>query len=125
MKNQVSYSNEDGIRDLLIGRSIVQAGGESLTLDDGTVLTIVPNDGCHGCPSGNYWIEELNQSPINAIMAVEFEAEDSNEDAYCEVDTTYRIFVLAENTRIKLLEVQGSDGNGYYGSGYWIEVKSS
>ena len=35
----------------------------------------------------------------------------------------YKIFVYAENKKIKLLQCDGDDGNGYYGTGYHIEVK--
>ena len=38
-------------------------------------------------------------------------------------DTSYKIFVFCEDTRINLLQVDGSDGNGYYGTGYTITVK--
>jgi hypothetical protein len=51
-------------------------------------------------------------------MAVDFECVDSDRDPELE---SFRIFVLAEDRRIKLLEVEGID-NGYYGSGYWIDV---
>lgn len=38
-------------------------------------------------------------------------------------DTSYKIFVFCEDTRINLVDVSGSDGNGYYGTGYTITVK--
>ena len=59
-------------------------------------------------------------------MAVDFETVNDKayeyQPDYNKTAFTYRIFVLAEDTRIKLLEVSGDDGNGYYGTGYWIEV---
>lgn len=110
------HSDEHAIRETLIGRTVTKVNEETLELDDGTRLTVRPNDGCGGCPSGNYWLNELNDCPVNAIMAVEFieEGEDDH--------TSYKVFVLAENQHIKLLEVEGSDGNGFYGTGYWIQV---
>ena len=42
----------------------------------------------------------------------------NNSDMY-----SYSIFVLAEDNRIKVLQVDGDDGNGYYGTGYRILVR--
>lgn len=54
----------------------------------------------------------------------------SNEDIVCDDNTndkydktSYKIFVLAADKRIKLLQVDGDDGNGWYGTGYSIIVK--
>lgn len=116
--NLYHYQQEQ-IKDLLLGRTVTKVADNSLILDDGTILRIHPNEGCGGCSSGWYDISELNDCPVNAIMNVEF-SEEEQENGYD--DYVYRIFVLAENQRIKLLEVEGSDGNGYYGSGYWIEI---
>jgi hypothetical protein len=107
-----SYLDRDKIRDLLLGHSVTIVGPDRLQLDDGTVLEIVPNEGCGGCSEGHYSIDELNECPNNAIMSVEFEDSD---------DEVFRVFVYAESTKIKLLEVSGHD-NGYYGVGYWIWV---
>lgn len=34
----------------------------------------------------------------------------------------YKIFVFADNQQINLATFEGTDGNGYYGTGYCIEV---
>lgn len=57
----------------------------------------------------------------NVITNVEI-ACDEIEDTWGE-DWSYKIFVFAEDKRIKILQVDGSDGNGYYGTGYSIRVK--
>ena len=80
---------------------------------------MLPNEGCGGCSSGWYSITELNECD-NVITNVEFECEDID-DEYD--DTSYRIFVYAEDKRIKILQVDGTDGNGYYGTGYSIRVR--
>jgi hypothetical protein len=36
----------------------------------------------------------------------------------------YRIFVYAEDKKINLASFEGSDGNGYYGTGWWLAVAS-
>lgn len=84
------------------------------------LLRIGGNEGCGGCSSGWYELSELNGTAWNAITAVDFE--DSPDGSYGNGEGHYRIFVYCENRKIKLAEFEGSDGNGYYGTGYWIEV---
>lgn len=126
MVTELDQSDEAAIRELLLFHRITEVDcGENdwddgmIVLDNGTVLIIKPNDGCGGCPSGSYSITELNGCD-NVITHVELVREPDEE--YCEGDKTYSIFVYAENKRLKLLEVSGDDGNGYYGTGYKIEV---
>ena len=38
-------------------------------------------------------------------------------------EKSYKIFVFAEDRKIKLAQIDGDDGNGYYGTGYDIIVK--
>lgn len=114
--------DEKEIKELLIGRK-VKVDGDNLILDNGIILEVVANQGCGGCSSGWYSITKLNEVD-NAITNVEFECDDieSNEENDYN-DTSYKIFVFCEDTRINLLQVDGSDGNGYYGTGYEIIVK--
>ncbi len=119
----LDYEDEAQIKSLLMGRRVTKVNDTTLELDDGRILKIRGNEGCGGCSSGWYEIEELNDCPNNAIFNVEFEhTYDVDEDACYRGNETYRIFVYAENEKIKLLEVNGSDGSGFYGSGYWIDV---
>lgn len=113
-----SQDDEEAIRSILLGRTVAKVGDDKLRLDDGTELTITPNEGWCSCGAGDYALTELNECPVNAIMAVEFERIDDTS----EWATSYRVFVLAEDRRIKLMQVDGDDGNGYYGTGYWINV---
>ncbi len=102
-----------------IYRKIVKVENDTLYLDNGIELEIWPNEGCEGCSSGWYYLTELNDCD-NAITNVEFICENSEDSEY---ETSYKIFVFAENKTIKILQVDGSDGNGYYGSGYSIIVR--
>lgn len=115
------YYNESKITELLFGRKVKVVNENELLLDNGLVLEIQANEGCGGCVSGWYQLKELNGCD-NAITNVEFVCEGIN-DGDGWHDTSYKIFVLAEDTRIKLLQVDGTDGNGYYGTGYSIVVK--
>jgi hypothetical protein len=110
---KLNQDDQDEIRSLLIGRTVKVVGDDTLKLDNGVVLSIEPNFGCGGCPSGSYGIDELNDVP-NVITSVKFK-----EKGHSDV---FKIFVYSETSKIKMLEVSGDEGNGYYGYGYTISV---
>lgn len=114
--------DEKEIKELLIGRK-VKVEGDNLILDNGIILEVIANEGCGGCSNGWYSITKLNEVD-NAITDVQFICDDIEPDEKNDYsDTSYKIFVFCEDTRINLLQVDGSDGNGYYGTGYTITVK--
>lgn len=116
------YDNEEKIKELLMYRKIIKVDADTLYLDNGVELQVLPNKGCGGCGNGWYGIEELNGCD-NAITNVEFECEQLNPDNRWSEEYSYKIFVYAEDTKIKIVQVDGDDGNGYYGTGYSIRVK--
>lgn len=118
MKKRIYYYEESEIEKLLLYRKIVEVTGDTLILDNGTRLTVYPNEGCGGCSSGWYDIVELNKCD-NVITSVLCVCEPL--DGWAEY--SYQIFVYSENTETKILQVDGTDGNGYYGSGYSITVE--
>lgn len=118
---ELDECDEKEITKLLIGRK-VKVDGDNLILDNGIILEVVANEGCGGCSNGWYSITKLNEVD-NAITNVEFVCDGDVEDKENYDDTSYKIFVFCEDTRIKLLQVDGSDGNGYYGTGYTIRIK--
>ena len=109
--------NEKEIEELLLGHKVTVDDCGNLVLDNGVMLQINPNIGCGGCESGNYYLEHIS-SVNNAITNVEF-VEEFEDDCYYE---HYRIFVIADGMTTELLDVYGTDGNGYYGTGYTIDV---
>ena len=109
--------NEKEIEELLLGHKVTVDDYNNLVLDNGVVLQINPNIGCGGCESGNYYLEHI-ASVNNAITNVEF-VEEFEDDLYYE---HYKIFVIADGVTTELLDVYGTDGNGYYGTGYTIDV---
>ena len=121
MKKTISHYDEDAIKSLLLHRKVVRVDDDTMVLDNDTVLRVLPNEGCGGCNSGWYHLESLNTCN-NAIMNVEFDCEDTSDDY--EPDRSYRVFVCADGIPAKqtLLCVEGNDGNGYYGTGYELEV---
>ena len=137
--------SEDRLRELLVGKSVVSAEirNESperyssgptgyLTLSDGAVLKVWGNDGGCACSAGCYPLTALNGCE-NVITNVEVEEHPDGDDAKCKTcgkswcyehdnQGYYRIFVYAEDKRLPLASFEGSDGNGYYGSGWWLTV---
>lgn len=109
--------NEKEVEELLLGHKVTVDDYDNLVLDNGVVLQINPNIGCYGCESGNYYLQHIS-SVNNAITNVEF-VEEFEDDCYYE---HYRIFVIADGMTTELLDVYGTDGNGYYGTGYTIDV---
>lgn len=118
-KFEIEYYEEEKIKELLLYRKIVKAENNTLLLDNGVELEICANEGCGGCSAGWYEVVELNTCE-NAITNVEF-VEDNN-TKYEDDETSYKIFVLAADERTKILQVDGDDGNGYYGTGYTVNV---
>lgn len=118
-------NDEKEIKKLLIGHKVEVIGNNGqeaeLELDNGIRLKVLANEGCGGCSSGWYSINNLNNID-NAITNVEFECDDLDPRENDWNDTSYKIFVFCEDKRINLLDVTGSDGNGYYGTGYTIRV---
>ena len=122
-KDRTLYEcNEKEIEELLLGHKIVaDENNDALILDNGVVLQINPNVGCYGCESGNYYLQHIS-SVNNAITNVEFVNDHDDSDDDEEYYQHYRIFVIADGMTTELLDVYGTDGNGYYGTGYTIDV---
>lgn len=114
----ISYRDKGGLKDLFVGRKIVETRSDEgiLVLDNGKELSIKPNSGCWGCISGNFSLTELNEIN-NVITNVKTVRKD-------EDGTTYQLFLYVEGVKKKekLFTVSGTEGNGYYGTGYTIEV---
>lgn len=125
-------TDSDAIAALLVGRRIVsaeigtfwitdhQAYDGKMILDDGTELYLLANDGCGGCTNGYYELVEVAKVD-NIITSAGVEITEIRTDPY-EADTTYSIYVIADNTRINVADFQGDDGNGYYGTGFKLFV---
>lgn len=125
----------ESLSDVLVGRKIVHAeiGGDNypqvgyyqraegaLVLDDGTKLYLAGNEGCGGCSSGWYELEHV-ATVDNVITRVRV-VEDPDNDDREYTGGKYEIFVYADNEKVNIATFKGSDGNGYYGSGFTFEV---
>ena len=119
MSYELRFYEKAAIERLLVGRKIAKASVDTLELDDGRRLRFVGNDGGCACSAGCYDLTELNDVD-NIITAVEFLDDPDGDDM--DGGGTYKIFVFADNRRVNLATFEGTDGNGYYGTGYSIEV---
>lgn len=127
------HDGTGGLNSLLVGRSVVRAEVRTtrfaasvgtLLLDDGTVLEIVGNEGCGGCPGGWFEVEALNDfdNRIMRVKVVEFE---DGLTADSEHKMVFEIFVYgagAKPMKHSLGRVAGSLGSGYYGAGFTLRV---
>lgn len=126
MTKEIYYSDSKAISDLFVGKSVVaiSKNGDGMQLSDGTELRIVPNDGGCICGAGDYYLDRLNTFS-NVIMSAEVKISPreinngywSNEDA-----KTYQLFVYSEGIGESIAVISGDDGNGYYGTGFTIQV---
>jgi hypothetical protein len=112
-------SDKTGIENLLVGHRLMKVADDTLTLDDGRTLRFVGHEGGCACGAGDYDLTELN-GVDNVITRVEFVDSPAGDDE--TGDGHYRIFVFADNRQINLATFEGTDGNGYYGTGYMIQV---
>lgn len=113
--------NAAEIEALLLGHTVTKVDSDRLQLDDGTILILTGHDGGCGCNSGCYDLTELN-GVDNIITKVELVADPAG-DGYDADPGTYRIFVYADNVQVNLATFEGTDGNGWYGTGFSIEVR--
>ena len=129
----LTENDQTEIEALLMGRKVIKADDEHLLLDNGTVIKAIGHDGGCSCSAGCYDLSVLN-GVDNIITKVEFDYApagdygtparsghpDDPEDKWTGY---YRIFVYADNQQINLMQVDGSDGNGYYGTGFGLLVR--
>jgi hypothetical protein len=140
MAETYTEDDADKIAALLIGRRIVRAEMGSfpeqprdywqdpwegrLTLDDGTLLYLAGHDGGCSCSAGCYPLEKVAAAD-NVITSARVEClphDDSEPWEGGRESGTYRIFVFADAVEINVAEFVGTDGNGYYGTGFSLTV---
>ena len=149
MSEREEMPSEDRLRDLLVGRTVVSAevadtrppDGYStgptgtLMLSDGATLKVWGNDGGCACDAGCYPLAHL-ASAEGVITNVEVEENPADDTLRaCRIcggrtwecihpDGWYRVFVVTEAAgRSLVASFEGSDGNGYYGTGWWLMVE--
>ena len=129
----LTHDDQEQISALLMGRKVSKADGEHLLLDNGVTIKAIGHDGGCACSAGCYDLSVLN-GVDNIITRVEYDYQPAGD---YDTDRTgshpddpsdkwtgfYRVFVFAENQQINLMQFDGSDGNGYYGTGFELLVR--
>lgn len=117
----IDYSEAEQIAEVFVGRRIVAKddGSSVLTLDDGTTVKVVANEGGCACSAGDYVVEQLGtfDAIITSARVIETQTEEDYEDGRRYALTVYAGALLTEAA-----VVVGDDGNGYYGTGFTLEV---
>lgn len=117
---RVDEEELERLQELFVGKSVGKIDKDRLRLSDGTVLRLGGNDGGCACNAGDYELTELNRCE-NIITNVAVDTYDHGTG--WEPDKTYHLFVFADHRKINLATFEGTDGNGYYGTGFWVEVE--
>lgn len=90
-------------------------------LDDGTELYLKSNEGCPGCDSGWYSLVKVAITD-NIITSARVHCAPDDPSDFRSGKGVYQIFVFAEDREINVASFEGSDGNGYYGTGFALTV---
>ena len=117
----LTHNSDDGLyTQLLRGRYVTSIDDGTITLDDGTELYIHGNEGCGGCESGWYWLENVYKqgSRRARIMSAYVAYGEDDEDA----PSVYTLFVMVDGnpTQLPLATIRGDDGAGGYGTGFRV-----
>ena len=93
-----------------------------LTLDDDTIVYLVGHEGGCSCGAGDYVLTHLAKvdNIITDVKVVDLHGGDDDGG-----EGKYQIFVITEAEELKIAEFEGSDGNGYYGTGFHLLVKTA
>lgn len=131
---KLSHSDKTDLTELLLGHRIEKVEDDLLLLDNGVRVRAIGHSGGCSCSAGDYSLSVLN-SVDNIITNVEFDYRPAGDGTYPEFDQGdpdapkhsrtgyYRIFVFAGDERINLMQFNGTDGNGYYGTGFHVWVQ--
>jgi hypothetical protein len=116
---RIGYWDDLGseLSNLLVGRSIVEAEGANLTLDDGTVLEF-DKDNSDCCS----YIELVNSRSTNSIITAVKVEDDEGEYGEGAYHAWIRVLTEADPYGINIVEADGDASNGYYLHGFALGV---
>ena len=96
----LNQDSDDGLYTQLIrGRYVTSIEGGIITLDDGTELHIYGNEGCGGCSSGWYWLEETFKQGTRKARIMSAYVAYGEDDTDEEAPSVYTIFVMVDGTQ--------------------------
>ena len=112
MTNMIHHDDEASLNEAFVGRKVIEVTDDTFILDDGSRLTVIPNEGCGGCGNGWYDIESI-ASFDHVITGVQVNVDPREEH--------FSLIFYSVGIEGKGLEVTGGD-NGYYGTGFSVRV---
>lgn len=101
--------------------------GDTLTLDNGTTLTIEGNEGRMGCANGWYHLENAYKRGNHTARIMNARVKYTRDDNYVDGWEVHTIFVMIEgnHTQLPLATLRGDDGPGGYGTGFTLTVRTA
>lgn len=111
------YATRAELNEVFVGHTVTVVNDDTIRLNDGTLLQIVPNEGGWGCGCGSYDITELNGCD-NIITGCKIVSQGNDDEGF-----VYRLYVYSGYTKVNLVTVNGHDGTGQYGTGFAIFVR--
>lgn len=131
MATILDYQHMDSVdvckyfKEVLVGHKIVgyHSGFDRDTLitDNGYEITIEQNAGCGGCSNG-WSLFQVNEDLVDCENGIIDVTIDDREDNDC--DELYRISIFKVDNRLTVIDTDDGYGNGYYGGGFYVTVKS-
>lgn len=105
----------------LIGHQIVKIDSETIELDNGYIVKITPNCGCT-CGKGDSYID-LATTPDESLDAAVMNVDYEEVWDYERYDSpSFKIFILTKNNKICFEGNDATNGEPYYGSGFWVRA---
>ena len=96
------------LAEALVGKSITSLEGNTLTLDDGTVLHIEDTADC--CAYYNAEARAIDLTD-NIVTGVRLDEREGDPDGSRE---HYTLTVLSSSSELLAVDVEGDEGSGYY-----------
>lgn len=115
---KISNMDTSDLGEHLLGRKIVAAERDTITLDDGTTLTLVGvSDGCAWFEPSDVYNVNLSDNVVTAVN------ETYKEEEEVWAGETYTIHVLSGEDKILDFDVNRNPTSGYYCRGITLEVR--
>lgn len=116
-ENTIYDLNYHDLQDELLGKSIAAIAGDTIELNDGTILTLEDTSDCCAWFSGSLEVIDLSD---NAITRVEQHDVETPEDDY---DEHWSLHILSSHKLIAKVNIDGNAQSGYYCHSINLRVK--
>lgn len=120
MIKTIEDMSDRDLAERLIGKSIVSVSGDSMTLNDGTVLELENTGDCCAWFTGSLEVIDLSD---NAITNVEYIDRGPSDDS--DYDEHYSLHILSAHKLIAKVNIDGNATSGYYCHSINLKVKEA